>query len=266
MISVYPFLQYESSFMLILFRVTSFLSALPVMGGRTLPSQIKAGLALSVTFVLLPIVPLGSPPVSPPSTVSAWVIGLAGEAVIGWTIGLAVRLIFAAVDLGGEVMGIQMGFGIASVFDPVSNRPVPLIGQFYVLVATVVFFSIHADRPILQALVQSFTLIPPLTLSPAAPPVGPLVRLSGQLFILGMKIAVPVTLTLLLVNLALGILSRIVPQMNVWLMSFSITTGLGLFVIGATLSFFVALVQNQMGGLSETIGALLRAMNNRRSG
>ncbi len=250
---VQPLFQYETSFVMILFRVGSFLSALPMIGGRSLPGLIKVSLALAVSLVLVPIVRM--PP--PPSTTSAWVVGLVGEMLIGWVIGLGSQLIFAAVDLGGEIMGLQMGFNIASVLDPTSNQPVPLIEQFYALLAILVFFGIHADHLVIQALVYSFGLLPPMAFTPNGVPMGSLVRTTGQLFVVGLQIAIPVTLVLLLANVALGILSRVVPQMNVWLMSFPVTIGLGLLVMGATLSLFIALLQNQMAGLEGTIRGLL---------
>lgn len=253
---VQPLFQYETSFVLILFRVASFIAALPMIGSRTLPGAIKVTLALAVSLILVPVVPMPAPP----SAVSAWVIGLLGEMIIGWVIALGAQLIFAAVDLGGEVAGLQMGFSIASVLDPNSNQPTPLIEQFYTLIAILVFFGIHADHLILRALVYSFGLLPPMTVAPTEVPMGLLVRMAGQLFVVGMKIAIPVTMVLLLANVALGILSRVVPQMNVWLMSFPITIGLGLLVMGATLSLFVALLQDQMAGLEGAIGGLLREM------
>lgn len=255
---VQPLFQYETSFVLILFRVASFIAALPMVGGRSLPGLIKVSLALAVSLILVPIVPMPAPP----STVSAWVIGLVGEMVMGWVIGLGSQLIFAAVDLGGEVAGLQMGFGIASVLDPNSNQPTPLIQQFYTLLAVLVFFGIHADHLVIRALVHSFAFLPPLSASPTGVPMEALVRTAGQLFVVGMKIALPVTMALLLANVALGILSRVVPQMNVWLMSFPVTIGLGLLVMGATLSLFMALLQDQMAGLEGTIGGLLRGMKN----
>lgn len=255
---VQPLFRYETAFVLILFRVASFLSVLPLIGGRSLPGLIKAALALAVSLILVPIIPVQPAP----PTVSAWMVGLAGEMMVGWVIGLGSRLIFAAVELGGEIVGLQMGFGIANVLDPNSNQPVPLIEQFYTLLATLVFFGIHADHLVIRALVQSFTLLPPMTFTPMGVPIGLLVQAVGQLFVIGMRIAVPVTIALLLANVALGIISRVVPQMNVWLMSYPITISLGLLIMGATLSLFVALLQNQMAGLEGTIGGLLLEMKN----
>ncbi|MBI3803014.1 MAG: flagellar biosynthetic protein FliR [Nitrospirae bacterium] len=253
---VQPLFQYETSFVLILFRVGSFLAAMPMVGGQSLPGLIKVSLALAVSLVLVPIISM--PP--PPSTLSAWMVGLVGEVLIGWVIGLGTQLIFAAVDLGGEIAGLQMGFGIASVIDPASNQPVPLIEQVYTLLAVLIFFGARADHLILQALVHSFGLLPPMAFAPNGIPLGHFIQLAGQMFVVGMKIAIPVTMVLLLANVALGILSRVVPQMNVWLMSFPVTIGLGLLVMGATLSLFVALLQDRMAGLEGTIASLLIEM------
>lgn len=246
----------ETSFLLILFRVSAFLVALPIFGGGGVPISIKVMVAFSVSIVLFQILQIESAPLD----FGTLTVGIFGEILIGLVIGMGARMVFAAVELGGTVVGFQMGFGVANVFDPVSNRQVGLIGQFQNLVASLIFLIANAHHIILSALVQSFRLIPSFGFYPSEALVGHLMRLAGEMFVLGIKIGIPVIAALLLANIAVGILSRVVPQINALLFSFPVTIGLGLLVIGASLPLFVGLMRNQMIGLEDVVFNLLVGM------
>lgn len=249
-------LRNETSFLLILFRVSAFLMALPIFGGGGVPMPIKVILAVSISVILFQILEIETVPL----TIGSFTVGIIGEILIGVVIGLGARLVFAAVEIGGEIVGLQMGFGIANVFDPVSNRQVGLIGQLQNLVASLIFLVTNAHHIILRALVHSFRFAPSLGFYPSEALVGHLMRLGGEMFVLGMKIGIPVMVALLLANVAIGILSRVVPQINALLFSFPVTIGLGLLVIGTSLPLFVGLMRNQMVGLEDVVFKLLMGM------
>jgi flagellar biosynthetic protein FliR len=163
--------------------------------------------------------------------------------------------------VGAELAGLQMGYGIATVFDPTSGRQISLIGQLYAVVALLIFFAVDGHHLLLYALVESFRLVPSLTFYPSGDLVDGLMRLAGAMFVTGVQVAMPVVAAMLLANAALGILGRVVPQMNVLLMSFPITMGLGLLVIGASLSLFGALFADQTRGLGDTLSGLMNTMH-----
>ncbi len=248
----------ETSFLLILFRVSAFLVALPILGGGGVPMSIKVMVSISISVVLFQILKVEAAPLA----YGSLTVGIIGEVLIGLVIGLGARLLFAAVELGGTIVGFQMGFGVANVFDPVSNRQVGLIGQVQNLVATLIFLVTNAHHIVLRALVRSFRLIPSFGFYPSEALVGHLMRLAGEMFVLGIKIGIPVIAALLFANIAIGILSRVVPQINALLFSFPVTIGLGLLVIGASLPVFVGLLRKQMVGLEEVVFNLLVGMQN----
>jgi flagellar biosynthetic protein FliR len=254
---VHVLVQREGEFVMVLVRVAAVLSAIPVVGGLSIPNLIKVWLAVAVALALVPVVAPTAASLDPWSMG----VGLAGEAAIGLAIGLAVRIIFAAVDVGAELAGLQMGFGVAMVFDPASGRQVSLIGQLYGVLTMLVFFAINGHHVVLYALAESFRLVPSLGFYPSAGMMDGLMRLTAGMFSTGLQIALPVVAALLLANAALGILGRVVPQMNVLLMSFPVTMGVGLLVVGASLSLCVGLFADHVRTLDGTLSGLMRTMH-----
>ncbi len=245
------------TFLLVLVRVSAFVMVMPFIGGLGVPNRVKALLVFSISLVLLPVVGSHVARASDPGSLVA---GLMGETLIGAAIGLGARLLFAAVELGGEFVGIQMGFGIAGVFNPISLQQVQLIGQLQGMFALAIFLVSNAHHVILKALASSFELVPSLSFYPSNALVGQLVRMTGQMFELGIRIALPVIIVLLLVNVALGVLARVVPQVNVLLLSFPITIFLGLLVMGLSMSLFAGIVQSQANNLDSLFYNLLTEM------
>lgn len=255
-----PYLiQNEAAFAWALIRVAAFTAVLPIMGGLGVPRFIKVALAFTMTLVVFPMIEVA------PQSLEVFPLasGLFGEVLIGLVIGLGFRLVFAAVDLAAEMEGLQMGFGIANVFNPTLGQEVSLIGQVRGLVAVLIFFSVDAHHTIFEALVYSFRRLPPMSAVLSAPLFDDLMRLAAEMFALGVKIAVPVTLVLILTNLAFGVLSRVVPQMNILLFSFPVTTAVGLIVLGTSLSFFAAVMRDRFGELGTVTFNLMEGMRPR---
>jgi flagellar biosynthetic protein FliR len=245
----------ELTFLFILARIGSFVMALPIIGGGGTPPYVKALLVVAITFVLFPIVSGSFPPPSPtpPAQISLGLIvqGLLSEITIGLIIGFGARMIFAAVELGAEMAGMQIGFGVANAFDPVSNQQVSLMRQIYMAIAALIFLSIYGDHTVLKALALSFKWVPTTGFTIKGPLIEQIIKMGSELFVLGMKIATPITIALLLTQMAMGVISRVVPQIQVFMFSFPLTIGIGLIVFGLSLSLYGALLKEQMGGVLE---------------
>jgi flagellar biosynthetic protein FliR len=154
------------------------------------------------------------------------------------------RLVFAAVEFAGEVASSTMGLGFATFFDPTSAGRSSAIGQFLALVATMVFLAVNAHLVLVEALVESFFTLPisatPMSL--AAP--LEMVRWGGRIFSAGLQIAMPIIAALLITNIALAILTRAAPQLNLFGIGFPITLGAGFLVISLTLPYLNTPLQN----------------------
>ncbi len=249
-------IQNEVAFVWVLVRVASLMVVIPIIGGFGVPPLIKVALIFVVSLAIFPFARILPQPLETPPLAA----GLVGEIMMGLVLGLGFRLVFAAVDLAAEVEGFQMGFGIGNVFNPLLGQDVSLIGQLRGLVAILIFFAVNAHHTIFEVLVYSFRRVPPLSFTTSPHLFEHMMRLVAEMFALGVRIAVPVTLVLILSNIAFGVLSRIVPQMNILLFSFPVTTAVGLFVLGASLSLFAELIRGRMGDLGGVTLDLLEGM------
>ena len=249
----------EASFLLILVRVAAFMGAMPFFGSQGVPRSIKVWLTIGIALVLLPAVKVEIPPLR----LAPLLVGLVGEVLVGLTIGLGARLIFAAVEMAGEMIGLQFGFGLANVLDPTTDQQVSLIGQFQGMLATMIFFILDAHHFVFRALVHSFELVPFLGFYLSGELMKHLVSLGSGMFLLGVKVGIPVILTLLLTQIAMGIMGRVVPQMNILLFGFTVTIGIGLLMIAVSLPLFVELVGAQVSRLGEVFSSLLNEMGPR---
>jgi len=213
-------------------RVLALFSALPVFGQRTVPRRVRVALAFLIALCAqaslpaMPVVALDS---------AAALMLVVQQVLIGLSLGFAVRVVFAAVELAGELIGLQMGLNFAGFFDPVSASQGTAAGRFFGTMVALLFIVINGHLTVIAALVQSFHAFP---VSPE--PFAFLRALQPQVwgtevFRLGTWIALPMIAMLLFVNLVLGVISRVAPQMNVFAVGFPVTLGVGLVGMLVTL-------------------------------
>ena len=250
-------LKNQSAFLFILVRVAAFLVAMPLIGGAGVPGMVKAILVLSMSFLLFQTVSLKPEKALTLVTLTS---GVLGEILIGLTLSLAANFLFSAVEIGSEIVGMQMGLGSANLFDPVSNKQASLIARLQGLAAMLIFLGVNGHHIVIESLVQSFELIPSIGFYPEGPLIEYLMRLAGKMFLVGLKIGIPVIVALLMANVTIGIFSRVIPQMNVLLFSFPITITLGLVVTGLSLPVFAAIFTEEISNLRTVFPELLMGM------
>jgi len=237
-------------FALVLFRTTGMLLTAPVIGSRNLPTQLKLGLAMMVALLILPL--LGPAAAALPKTPGALFLAALGETLVGMIIGFAASLLFAAVQLAGMLMDQELGLSLANVIDPLSNEQVSVIGQLKLLLATGIFLGLEGHHMLLGAVADSFAVVPVTGFhwSPAlALRLGD--ELVGQTFDIAVRLAAPVVVTMLLTTIALGFLARAVPEMNIFIVGFSVRIVVGLVVILLAVGGFAAV----FSGLAIETGA-----------
>jgi flagellar biosynthetic protein FliR len=223
------------SLILIMIRVSTVLFMMPVLNPSNLPVMVKVGLTLTVSLVLWPVVKWEAS--SLPSEPYAFGFFMISEFMIGFLLGLSIRLIFAAIQLAGEFAGFQMGFAMASIIDPQSGLDTTLLAQFYYLLGLLIFLSIDGHHWFFRALVQSFHLLSPGEFYPQERLYLHLLNLSGRMFLIAIEVVAPVTAILFLTQLVLGIVARMVPQVNILISSFPLTISLGLIFLGLSMEF-----------------------------
>lgn len=244
------------SFLALVVRVSGLLAALPVLIGHAVPMKVKVLLVLALGLSLAPLIRLPAVPLDP----LALAVGLVGELAIGFTIGLAVRLFFGALELAGDLVGMQMGFGVVQLFDPATSHHIPVIGRFFTLLALFVFLSLNAHLWIVSTIVASYSAIPAFG---AVLPMGvgeEILYLSREMFVIGLKLAAPVLATVLVTNVLLAILGRAVAQINVFVLSFPVTIAGGLAILALAMPFVIGLLGRAIEQLELAIERLLRVM------
>ncbi len=224
--------QYAEVFALVLVRVAAFVGFLPIFGSRMVPFSVKAATSLILALILTP---LALSKAQAPERVFEFFSVAISEALLGLSLAFFVRLIFAGIQFGGQLLGFQMGFGVANVLDPATGVQAPVLSQLAYLVALLLFLFFDMHHFFLLGLGESLKTLPVGTLSLKGR-LFEFLALKGEvIFRLGLKVLAPALAILLLIQIALGIVSRFVPQINVMIVSFPLTIGVGLFFFGLTL-------------------------------
>ena len=214
------------------FRALAMFSAMPVLGTRNVPMPVRIGLAGLIALGAQASLPT-PPTVSLDSPMALALI--AQQVVIGLSLGFAVRLVFAAVEFAGEIIGLQMGLNFAGFFDPISAATATATSRFFGTSVAWLFIVINGHLLVIGALVQSFTAFPvgpePFAFLHQVQPH----RWGAEIFSTGLWIALPLVTMLLFVNLVLGAISRVAPQINIFAIGFPVTLGVGLLGLLLTL-------------------------------
>ncbi|OYQ43262.1 flagellar biosynthetic protein FliR [Rhodoferax sp. TH121] len=229
-------------------RVLAVFTSAPVLSSRAVPMRVKVALALFVALACQATIPssLNYSIASPDALAVVF-----QQVLIGLSIGFAVRLVFAAVELAGEVVGFQMGLNFASFFDPSMNSQSSAVARFFGQMATLLFVVLNGHIMVLLAVTKSFDAFPvsPRFLESLA--AMQLYRLGTDLFSSALWIALPMVGLLLFTNLALGVISRVAPQINIFAVGFPVTLVVGIVGIAATLP---ALDQPMLALMERVIG------------
>jgi flagellar biosynthetic protein FliR len=213
-------------------RALAVFTAAPIFSSRAFPVRARIGLALLITVAAqaslppMPVVDLNGPQA----------LGLVVQQVgIGLAIGFVLRLVFAAFEFAGEVVGFQMGLNFAAFFDPSLNAQTSAVARFFGYMASLLFVVLNGHLMVLMAVTRSFEVFPVTQNFADALRLMKLYTLGGELFASALWIALPMLALLLFTNLALGIISRVAPQMNIFAIGFPITLSVGLVGMTATL-------------------------------
>ena len=236
-------LSYDASqllaFILVLVRVRGIIATAPVFGSSNVPPQIKVVLSLMLALILYPFIPLIT---VYPDRPDHYIMLIASEMLIGLVLGIIARFLFAAVEFAGTVIGFQMGLGMAMVFDPQSQEQISIVGKFENITATLIFLAMDGHLIVLQALVRSYSVLPPGGASISRPLVENLTELSASVFVIGLQIGAPLIVALFLANAIVGLLARSVPQIQVFVVGFPLTLMLGFLFLFFGMPFFAQAV------------------------
>ena len=243
-----------ASFVLPLFRVAALLMTMPVIGTQLVPVRVRLYLALGVCVVLVPALP----PVPVVEALSLQALLLIVEQIlIGVMLGFVLQLFFQLFIVSGQMLAMQMGLGFASMVDPANGVSVPVLGQFFTMLVTLLFLAMNGHLVVLEILTESFITLPVgggLSTNHYWEVAGKLGWVMGAALLL----ALPAITALLVVNLAFGAMTRAAPQLNIFSIGFPLTLVLGLVVVWVGMADILAqyqvFVSEALGMLRELIG------------
>jgi len=236
-------------FLICLARVGSMFGAVPVFNGGQVPPQMRIGIVTIFALLVFPVVSSHLPEQT--FGILELAVLLAQETILGLMVGFLAQLVFMAAEFAGSLIGYQMGFAAANVFDPTTQRQVALISQFQGVLAIMLFLSLNVHHLFLEAIVASFQMIPPGTLNLSGGAIPMIMEVANHSLILSIQLVTPIIALLILSNLILGVMSRVFPQLNVFMLSFPINIGVSFIVMGLTFGAFAALLSKEYSALAD---------------
>jgi flagellar biosynthetic protein FliR len=214
-------------------RFMALIMSAPILSSRAMPIRVKILLGFLLASTTSPLI-------SAPAPNSDFLLLLLQNILVGVILGFSLRLIFAAIEFAGDIAGLQIGLGFALLIDPMSSRQTPLIGNFFGVLASLVFLAINGHLMLIIQLVESFKVIPLNGEGLQLINFSVIVSWGGELFKIALLLSLPVVVVLLIVNISLGIMARIAPQLSIFSVGFSLSLVVGLLVLWVSLPYFAA--------------------------
>ncbi|RQO33271.1 flagellar biosynthetic protein FliR [Herminiimonas sp. KBW02] len=246
-----------AAFLWPLTRIIGMISVAPLFGNVSVPARVKIALGIMLALIISPTVP--ALPALDPMSLPGFLI-LVQQLIIGLSIGFAMRITFAGVEMAGEIIGMTMGLGFASFFDPQTRARSSAISQFLALLTLMIYLATNLHLVVLSTLAQTFEMLPISSSFVSAGGMLEVVKWGGRIFSAGVQLSLPIVAALLITNIALGILTRAAPQLNIFGIGFPITIGVGFIMIGIVLPYLMNPIINLIQEGIDAMGRITMAM------
>ncbi len=219
-----------------LIRISGLMLAEPLLSNRGVPPRIRIGVAVILTITVAPLLP------TPPAIEFISAQGLlmaAQQLLIGITLGVVMRLVLTGVEMAGHIAGLTMGLGFASFFDPQSGAQSPVLAQFLGIITILIFVASNGHLLVISAIFESFQILPISTAPLSAQGFLAVVEATGQIFVIGVTLSLPLVAAILIANVGLGVLARAAPQLNLFAIGFPLMMIAGFLVLMISLPYIV---------------------------
>jgi len=237
-------------YVLVVFRIGAMMIFAPVLGSRCIPRRIKAMMACVLALGLAQGVSL---PQNIPQTPWGLAVGLGGEIIFGLAMGMMLNFVFTAAQWAGELIGQQMGFGLGESFDPQSGSQGSIIGDTYLLLATVIFLGINGHHAMIQAVSDSFRTLPLMSATFNRSMLDLLLGLLQSATGLAVRMTAPILVTMLLADLSLGFIGKTVPQLNILTAGITVRSLVGLIVLIVGVGLTSDVIRQSMFSMMKTV-------------
>jgi len=243
-------------FLMVFVRMTGLFVTAPIFGRRNLPTQVKIGFAFFNAVILSNTIPLEK--VETGGGILTLAVLVAKEFLVGVVIGYVAYMIFSSIYLAGQLIDMQIGFGIVSVLDPVSNIQLPVTSNFYYILCMLVFMIIKGHHALIKALYDSYEFVPLRKAAFSDVLLGDVLKIFANTFVISFKISAPIIAAILIVDVALGVISKSIPQMNVFIVGMPLKLLIGIGLLIFTLPAFVSMIENLTSLMSSDILDILK--------
>jgi flagellar biosynthesis protein FliR len=233
-------------YLLIFFRVLSILWLLPIFSMRSVSVLFKVSFSIVTSLLITEFVPYSATLANDPY---AMLLAVLREVLVGLSIGFAIRLLFMAVQAAGEIISFQTGFAFARVVDPFSSGQSAVLEQFQYMLGIMIFFSVDAHHIVVRGLYASFKELPLGAATFGGGLFNYFIVATGRIFSLGLKFGAPLVVALFLIELALGLLSRMIPTMNIFVEGLPVKVFVSLSVLSLALGFMAPALTSLFRGL-----------------
>ncbi len=227
-IAIAPLIERSTIYIWPFLRIGAFLMVIPLVGGSFVPMRVRLLLAAALTVVLAPVIPI-MPNLDVLSV--GGLVTMIQEIAIGIALGFLVQLVFDAIALSGQVIGMSMGLGFAVFLDRARGVNVPVLGQLFLLLGMLIFLSLDGHLALIRLLAESFHAWPISVGGLTTPVIKELLLWTSQMFVFAVKIALPAITAILVINLSFGVMSRAAPTLNLFAVGFPVSMLLGFTVI-----------------------------------
>lgn len=252
------FLSTVGLFLIGMVRFSGFFLNMPVFGESVIPMRVKAGLSALCSGLLLPHLRVTQ--VLPQLSVPGYGLMILRELAMGFTIGFVVLMSVECLKFAGELIGMQIGFSFVQVTDPESSKSVSIISEFLQIFMALMFLILGGHLLLLGAFAKSFDIVPLSGLILQGGQISEIVKISVMIFFMGLQIAFPVIAVILLGDVALGIIARTVPRLNIFQVGFALKIVIGLVTLRHLLPLIGDLINKLLGDSVTQITALLQTM------
>jgi len=242
------------SLLVIMTRVGPLLFFMPVIGSRNVPPQLKILLTLMTGLILLPIVTVDATVLNGP--ILGFVVLVTVEVLLGTILALFARCVFAAVELAGQMVGIQMGMGMAGVMDPQFGTQLSPVGMLWNITAILIFLSINGHHMFFSTIAESFSWLTPGSITLTQATFNGVIQGVGHMFVLAVKIMAPTSAALFFSHVAMGIIAKTVPQIPILIVGLPMNIAVGLIFAGLSLGYFLPLMVNNFAMLARLLPRL----------
>jgi len=246
------------AFILIFVRMTGLFVMAPIFGRRNIPAYLKVGFSFMLALILANT--LKAPRIDAYNDIYTYLLLVTREFIVGITIGYVSYLAFTGIYMAGQIIDMQVGFGMVNVLDPVSNIQVPVTSNFYFIITMLVFLAANGHHMLIKALFSSYQFIPLGGAEFGSNLYTDIMASFGNIFIIGIKISAPIIGAILITDIALGVISRSVPQLNVFVVGMPLKIAMGIIIMLITIPMLIALVNILMNGMNNEVFNFIKDM------